>query len=81
MIRIVLVGWAIDDWRLYRQPQWMAQVRDDPQVASYPRLHFDLAEETYQRLLNEWATSQAKSSREAAEALLTERGAVEVRRA
>ena len=42
MIRIVLVGWAENDWRAFRQPQWMAQVRETAEAASLPRLHFDI---------------------------------------
>ena len=77
MIRIALVGWGDTDWRSYRQPQWMAQVRQTPEATSLPRLHFDIDEESYVRALGEWDGS----SREAAVALLERQGAREVRRA
>jgi hypothetical protein len=76
VIRIVLAGWADDEWRPYRQPQWMAQVRQSPESARLPRLHFDIDEDAYTSALAEWDGS----SREAAVALLLQFGAVEVRR-
>ena len=76
MIRIVLVGWADDDWRAYRQPQWMAQVRESPEAASLPRLHFDIDADAYKTALAGWDGS----SRVAAVGVLAGLGAVEVRR-
>ena len=76
MIRIVLAGWADDDWRAYRQPQWMAQVRVAPEVASLPRLHFDIEEAAYTTALAGWDGS----SRAAAVEVVAGLGAVEVRR-
>lgn len=76
MIRIVLAGWADDDWRVYRQPQWMAQVRESPAAANLPRLHFDIEEAAYQAALATWDGS----SRATAVGLLHGLGGVEVRR-
>jgi len=76
MIRIVLAGWADDDWRVYRQPQWMAQVRDSPEAAILPRVHFDIDENAYKTAIAQWEGT----SREAALGVLTELGAEEVRR-
>lgn len=76
MIRIVLAGWADNNWRVYRQPQWMAQVRDAPEAASLRRLHFDIEEDAYETALAGWDGS----SRAAAVGVLCGLGAVEVRR-
>ncbi len=76
MIGIVLAGWADHDWRLYRQPQWMAQVREAPEATQLPRVHFDIAEDAYKGALAEWDST----SRDAAIEALTRRGAVQVRR-
>ncbi len=76
MIRIVLVEWNDGTWRTFRQPQWMARVRESPEAATFPRLHFDIADDQYGTLLEEWAGSAG--DREAALALLARHGAVEV---
>lgn len=81
MIRIVLAGARDDDWRFYRQPQWMAQVREAPEAATWPRLHFDIAEDAYKLALEDWTSAESPRNREAALAVLERRGAVEVRRA
>ncbi len=44
MIRAVLVEAPEGPWRLYRQQQWMAEVRRDPSAADRPRHHFDIEE-------------------------------------
>jgi DTW domain-containing protein YfiP len=80
MIRIVLAGLADDHWRTYRQTQWMGEVRDSPDLAMRPRLHFDLDETSYRNVLRDWESSGAFASRDAALALLLQAGAVEVRR-
>ena len=74
MIRIVLVGWAENDWRTFRQPQWMAQVRSTPEAAQLPRLHFDIDEDRYGAALIAWDGS----SREAAIDILCRFGANEI---
>ena len=76
MIRIVLVEWHEGDWRLYRQPQWMAQVRETPEAATRPKMHFDIGENAYHEALSYWDGT----SREAAVGRLVGGGAVEVRR-
>ncbi len=76
MIRIVLAGWADVDWRIYRQAQWMARVREAPEASTLPRLHFDIAEDAYKAALAGWDGS----SRAAAVGLLRGLGAVEIRR-
>ena len=76
MIRVVLAGWADDDWRPYRQPQWMAQVRQSPEAARLPRVHFDIAEAAYEAALAAWDGTR----RESAVAALTSRGAMEILR-
>ena len=78
MIRVVLVERSMGDWRIYRQPRWMAEVRRDPGASQLPRLHFDIDEEALDDLLDDWVRSGSGSSRESAVAVLTNRGAVEV---
>lgn len=80
MIRAVLVGWAEDDWRIYRQTQWINQVRQRPEAASRPRHHFDVDEEAYKACLDEWTRAGAGSSRRTALDCLARHGAVEVLR-
>ncbi len=77
MIRIVLAGWSDGDWRVYRQPQWMAQVRLAPEAATLPRVNFDIDEAEYVAALAGWDGS----SRGSALDLLERHGAREVRRA
>src|SRR4051812_10100165 len=79
MIRVVLVGWAEDDWRIYRQPQWIGQVRRSPEAATRPRHHFDVDEDAYKSCLTEWTRAGAGSSLPAARDCLARHGAVEVR--
>lgn len=76
MIRIVLVGWAENDWRTYRQPQWMAQVRNSPEAATLPRFHFDIEEDAYQAVLSDWDGSGHEPARN----VLANRGAIEIQR-
>ena len=76
MIRIALVGWAENDWRTYRQSQWMAQVRNSPEAAGLPRLHFDIEDEQYKSAIAQWDGS----SRESALAILAGHEAVEIQR-
>jgi hypothetical protein len=80
MIRVVLVGWEQGDWRTYRQPQWIGEVRRDPAASGRPRLHFDIDEDAYKACLAEWGRSGAGASREAALAALARHGAAEVAR-
>ncbi|HEX8201116.1 MAG TPA: hypothetical protein VF590_11555 [Isosphaeraceae bacterium] len=79
MLRVVLVGWAEDDWRIYRQLQWIGQVRRRPDAATRPRRHFDIAEEAYQACRDEWTQGAAGASAGAALDCLARHGAVEVR--
>lgn len=80
MIRIVLVGWADDDWRVFRQAQWMGQVRETPEAASKPRLFFDIDEAAYAQARGEFERSTARLGRAEAIACLVGLGATEVRR-
>ncbi|MDB5351344.1 MAG: hypothetical protein JWN86_2591 [Planctomycetota bacterium] len=80
MIRVVLVGWQDEDWRLFRQAQWMAQIRETPAVASRPRIHFDIEEDAYKTAIRDWDTFGSRASRQAALEALGRHGAVEVRR-
>jgi hypothetical protein len=80
MIRVVLVGWREGDWRIYRQPQWIGQVRRQPEAAVRPRLHFDIDEDAYKTCLDEWAHAGAGTSRQSALDCLARHGAIEVRR-
>jgi hypothetical protein len=81
MIRLVLVGWGEDDWRIYRQSQWIGQVRRQPGAATRPRRHFDIDEDAYKVCLDQWAHAGAGTSRQSALDCLARQGAVEVRRA
>jgi hypothetical protein len=81
MIRIVLVSWGEDDWRIYRQSQWIGEVRRRPEAATRPRRHFDIAEGAFKVCLDEWAHAGAGASRQAALDCLDRHGAVEVHRA
>ena len=74
MIRAVLVGWSNTDWRLYRQSQWMAEVRRTPEASALPRRHFDIEESAFSEALEVWRSDGAGSSLEAALVLLTARG-------
>jgi hypothetical protein len=78
MTRAVLVGYSTTDWKLYRQPQWMAEVRRNPEGALLPKRYFDLEETAYRQALDRWA--EAGSSLEAAVGLLAQVGAIEITR-
>ncbi len=78
MIRIVLVGLTATDWKLFRQPQWMAEVRREPQSASLPKRYFDINEDAYRQALDGWDTENAGSSCEAAVGFLDQLGATEI---
>ena len=80
MIRVVLAGWSDDDWRLLRQPQWMAEVRRSPEAAGLPRKHFDLPEAAFPAVLEAWDRQGARASLGAAIEHLGRFGAVEVPR-
>ena len=54
MIRAVLVGRAEGDWRLYRQPQWMAEVRRSPDATRLPRKHYDIDEPAFATIVETW---------------------------
>jgi hypothetical protein len=79
MIRVVLVGWGEDDWRIYRQTQWIGQVRRQPEATARPRRHFDIDEASYTACLDEWAHDGAGTSQQSALECLSRHGAVEVR--
>ena len=79
-MRIVLVGWEDQDWRIYRQPQWMGELRAHPEAASMPRRHFDIEEEVYRDLLDRWGPGGLGASPESAASALHAAGAVEVMR-
>ncbi len=80
MIRIVLAGLSDDNWRIFRQTQWMGEVRKSPELATCPRLHFDIDEPAYEDLVRDWVAIGAGASRQAAVARLLAALAVEVRR-
>ena len=78
MIRAALVGLSEDDWRLYRQPAWMAEVRRSPGLATLPRRHFDVDEPAYRQILDAWPDEGAVSGLGSALAILARFGATEV---
>jgi hypothetical protein len=78
MIRIVLVGWSEKDWRIFRQEQWMAEVRREPSAAGLTRIHFDIDEGEYRTLVDTWAREAHGSNRRTAVDRLARSGAVEV---
>jgi len=80
MVRVVLVGWSDGDWKLYRQPQWMAEVRRDPTASTLPRRHFDLEESAFQQALKAWDREGAGSSLQLALEFLGRLGGVEALR-
>jgi len=59
VIRAVLVGPPGGPWRLFRQPQWMAEVRRDPAAAGLPRHHFDIEESAFGEALETLRRSDA----------------------
>ena len=80
MTRLVLVGWANHDWRIYRQQQWMAEVRRHPEATQFPRRHFDIEDSAFNVVQGLWSLDEAKTSEPAATALLASHGAIEVLR-
>ena len=76
MIRAVLVGYSATEWKLFRQPQWMAEVRRNPGSATFPKRYFDIEESGLRKAGEDWENQG--SSIESALALLTSLGAVEV---
>jgi len=78
MIRAVLVGWSEADWRVYRQPQWIAEVRRSPAASALPRRHFDVDEDAYAAALEAWSTAAAGAGEAAAVGYLVGLGAVEI---
>jgi hypothetical protein len=80
MIRAVLVGWSNADWKLYRQSQWMAEVRRTPEASVFPRHHFDIEESAFSRAIEAWKRDGACSSLEAGLELLSRLGALEIAR-
>lgn len=77
-MRVVLVGWADGDWRLYRQSRWIGRVRERPEASAWPRWHFEIDEEEFRACLGRWDASGARNDREAALDLLRQCGASEV---
>ena len=77
-MRIVLVGWSDGDWRLYRQPQWIGEVRRQPEAAARPRRHFDIEEDAFRSCLDAWQHDAAGASLQSALARLAHHGATEV---
>ncbi len=77
-IRIMLVGHAGNDWRLYRQPQWIGEVRRLPGRASLPRRAYDIEESAYNTCRSAWTDSGPGASEAKARAELARHGAVEV---
>ncbi len=78
MLRIVLAADQDGHWRTYRQPQWIGVVRGNLQAASWPKIHLDIDEGSYQDVLASWERDALGQSRESALKALTDRGAVEV---
>ena len=79
-MRIVLVGWAEDDWRIYRQAQWMGEVRSDPEAATRPKRHFDIEEDAFRDVLGRWGPERLGADSQAADSALAAAGAAEVKR-
>lgn len=77
-MRIVLVGQSEGDWRTYRQPRWMGEVRKSPELIALPRRYFDIDEAGYRAYLDE---DQGGSDLPTALARLARHGASEVARA
>ena len=80
MIRAVLVGYSESRWQLFRQPQWMAEVRRNPQSATLPKRYFDIDEAAYRQVIDDWEPQGAGSSVETALEILGRFGASEVTR-
>ena len=80
MIRAVLVGPFDGGWRLYRQQQWMAEVRRDPTAADRPRHYFDVEETAYTQALDALGHSEADPPDLDPFAILERLGAIAVAR-
>jgi hypothetical protein len=78
MIRVVLVGYSETQWKLFRQPQWMAEVRRDPQASTLPKRYFDIEEAAYKQALDGWNNQNAGSHCVTAVEFLTKLGAIEI---
>ena len=78
MIRVVLVEWSGKDWRIFRQEQWMAEVRRNPSAAGLTRIHFDVDEDSYRGVCETWDRGAHGSSRQSAVDRLLQSGAVEI---
>jgi hypothetical protein len=76
MTRAVLVGEPTGRWKLYRQAQWMPEVRRNPAAATWPKRYFDLEESAYLEALANW--EDAAGSLEAALERLQTLGANEI---
>ena len=58
MVRSVLVHDPAGRWRLFRQQQWMAEVRRNIEAFSWTKFHLDVDEPVYLQLLkseDQWA--------------------------
>ena len=58
MVRFVLACDPSGKWRLFRQPQWMAEIRRNIEAAGWSKFHFDMDESVYLQLLKskeDWA--------------------------
>jgi len=58
MVRSVLVRDPAGRWRLFRQQQWMAEIRRNVEAASWTKFHLDIDEPIYLQLLkseDQWA--------------------------
>ncbi len=80
MIRAVLVGYSTTEWKLFRQPQWMAEVRRNPQDAGLPKRYFDIEETSYREVLDRWKADGVGSDLDLALKLLSQFGVSEVTR-
>jgi hypothetical protein len=78
MVRVALVEWSEKDWRIFRQEQWMAEVRRDPSASGLARINFDLDANAYSELVETWTRGAHGSSRRSAVERLLRSGAVEV---
>jgi hypothetical protein len=77
-VRIVLAAEHGDDWRTYRQPQWIGLVRGRPDAAGWPRHHFDVDETAYLALLERWNRDRLGGSLDSALAALRQAGVAEI---
>ena len=59
MVRSVLVHDPAGRWRLFRQQQWMAEVRRNIEASSWTKFHLDMDEPVYLQMLkseDQWAS-------------------------